>query len=313
MLPITPMIKGDFHYATSRGRICIMVRNLDDVQNQEDSLQMYIMKFGLVVQLLYTLSFVRRIRKYVLRQCPGKKLSSIGRYPRNVVDLRWEFSCSVLGSCFPGLDYVVRKISMTQTPKFTFFVNFVLLDSVHYLFFIIFFWSVSRQLIPSKTPTQQKCYFYISPRPQYLEPRRSEEMVASLRELKRVINVSEHNFFPNIPLLVRDFVSEGDRQYRVTNYVSTRRADTSCQRRNGIRLETSNIDKLFKIDRTFKIDKTSQIDKTSKIDLTCQNMQDQTVFPVQLKKNPEALDDLFKPCSSTKTFKPNSRFNYMHW
>ena len=117
MLPITPMIKGDFHYATSRGRICIMVRNLDDVQNQEDSLQMYIMKFGLVVQLLYTLSFVRRIRKYVLRQCPGKKLSSIGR---------------------------------------------------------------------------------------------SEEMVASL-SLKRVINVSEHHFFPNIPLVQRDIVSEGDK------------------------------------------------------------------------------------------------------
>ena len=250
---------------------------------------MYIMKFGLVVQLLYTLSFVRRIRKYVLGQCPGKNLSSIGRYRRNVVDLRWEFWCSVLGSCFPGLDYVVRKISMTQTPKFAFFVNFVLLDSLLYLFFIIFFFSVSRLPIPSKKVAQQKRSFYVSPQPQqYLEPRRSEEITASL-VLNRVINVGEHQFFPNI-LLVREIVlSEDNRQHRVTNYVSTRKNDAFHRKRNELWLETSNIDKTFKIDK------------------------------IQLKENSKVVEsysnhaNLIEPCSSTKAFQSTSRFNYMHW
>ena len=289
-----------------------MLRNLDDVQKKEDSLQMYIMKFGLVVQLLYTLSFVRRIRKYVLGQCPSENLSSIGRYRRNVVNLRWEFWCSVLGSCFPGLDYVVRKISMTQTPKFAFIVNFVLLDSMLYLFFIIFFWSVNRQEIPSKKAAAKRCPFYVSYQPKYLEPRRLKQIAPSLAP-ESVINVSENLFFPNIPL-VREIVpfSEGNRQYRVTSYVSTRRDDTLHQRRNGVRLKTSEIDK------TFKINKTSKIDKTYKVYKTCKNMQDRPVCTVQLNDAPEVLkshsdhdNNLLEPCSSKKTFKSTGRFNYM--
>ena len=295
-----------------------MAGNLDDVQEKEDSLQMYIMKFGLVVQLLYTLSFVRRIRKYVLGQCPGNNLSSIGRYRRNVVDLRWEFWCSVLGSSFPGLDYVVRKISMTQTPKFAFFVNFVLLDSMLYLFFIIFFFSVSRLPIPSKKKAQQKCSFYVFPQPQeYLEPRRSEQIKPSL-VLKKVINVGEHQFFPKILLVREVFLSEDKRQHRVTNYVSTRKNDAFRQRRHGFWLETSNIDKIFKIDKTIQIDNTFQIDKTVKIDKILKVDKTSQADKVQLNVTPEVIesdlnhDNLFKPCSSTKAIHSTSIFNYLH-
>ena len=158
---VRPMIRGDFHYATSRGRICIMVTNISGTEdNEEDTLQMFIIKFIAVVQLVYTLRFVRRIRKYVLGQCPRNILSSIGRYPRNVVNLRLEFWCSVLGSCFPSLDYAVRRISMNQTPAFAFFVNFVLLDGLLYLFFVGLFFALSRNEVPSKRVTPEN-YFIV--------------------------------------------------------------------------------------------------------------------------------------------------------
>ena len=196
---------------------------------------MFIMKFGLVVQLVYTLRFVKRIRKYVLGQCPGKKVSSIGKYRRNVVNLGCEFWCSVLGSCFPGLDYAVRKISMNQTPEFVFLVNFVLLDGAFYLFFVTLFFALSRDYIPSKELIPDKCFFYVS-WPKHLEPRRSSHIVSSLalQENTPPINVS----FPVIPLVRRIVLTSKGRQYKIINYVSTRKADLLLKRRNGPWLET---------------------------------------------------------------------------
>ena len=299
MFPITPMIKGDFHFATSRGRICIMIGHLDDVEEQEDSLQMYIMKFGLVVQFLYTLSFVKRIRKYVFGQCPGNNFSSIGRYRRNIVNLRWEFWCSVLGSCFPGVDYVVRKISMSQNPTFAFIVNFVLLDSVLYLFFMVFFLSVRREPIPSKEEAPKKCSFYVS-KPRYLEPRRSKQIASSLALEERLISVRKCQF-PNIPLIRKTVPQpEGNMKYRVTNYISTKTADHGNQQmRNGAWLETCAREKLFK------------------------NCATQSVCPVQLKSvcsvqlngNPDVIESHLKQnnpsCSSKQTCKSNCRFIYI--
>ena len=232
---VAPIIKGEFLLATSRGRICILVTNVDGSEDQEEEMQMFIMKFVLVLQVVYALRFVKRIRKYVLGQCPGRKLSSIGKYRRNVVNLGCEFWCSVLGSCFPGIDYTVRKISMNQNPELVFLVNFVLLDGAFYLFFVTLFFALSRDYIPSKELIPDKCFFYVS-WPKHLEPRRSSHIVSSLalQENTPPINVS----FPVIPLVRRIVLTSKGRQYKIINYISTRKADLLLKRRNGPWLET---------------------------------------------------------------------------
>ena len=304
-----------------------MIGHLDDVEEKEDSLQMYIMKFGLVVQFLYTLSFVKRIRKYVFGQCPGNNFSSIGRYRRNIVNLRWEFWCSVLGSCFPGVDYVVRKISMSQNPTFAFIVNFVLLDSVLYLFFVIFFLSVRREPIPSKEEAPKKCSFYVS-KPRYLEPRRSKQIASSLALEERLISVRKCQF-PNIPLIRKTVPQpEGNMKYRVTNYISTKTEDHGNQQmRNGVWLETCAREKLFKNCATQSVCpvqlngnlKTNPNPKTK----TMTNCATQSVCPVQLKSvcsvqlngNPDVIESHLKhnnpSCSSKQTCKSNCRFIYI--
>ena len=285
MFAVRPMIKGDFHYATSRGRICIMVTNISGTEDkEEDSLQMFIIKFSSVVQLVYTLRFVRRIRKYVLGQCPRNILSSIGRYRRNIVNLRLEFWCSVLGSCFPGLDYAVRRISMNQTPAFAFFVNFVLLDGLLYLFFVSLSFALSRYDIPSKGVIQEKYFFYVS-RPQHLEPRRSGHILTS--SLTEDSNVSESPF-PRIPYVRKIVLPTKGQQYKVINYVSTREAG-AVQRpgRNGVWSETSRREKKYK---------------------RCQLVEH---FQPEFNDVARTHSCLSKPCSlSTKTFYVNGRFNY---
>ena len=285
MFAVRPMIKGDFHYATSRGRICIMVTNISGTEDkEEDSLQMFIIKFSSVVQLVYTLRFVRRIRKYVLGQCPRNILSSIGRYRRNIVNLRLEFWCSVLGSCFPGLDYAVRRISMNQTPAFAFFVNFVLLDGLLYLFFVSLSFALSRYDIPSKGVIQENYFFYVS-RPQHLEPRRSGHILTS--SLTEDSNVSESPF-PRIPYVRKIVLPTKGQQYKVINYVSTREAG-AVQRpgRNGVWSETSRREKKYK---------------------RCQLVEH---FQPEFNDVARTHSCLSKPCSlSTKTFYVNGRFNY---
>ena len=291
MFAVTPIIRGDFHYATSRGRICIMVTNIGDSEEKEDSLKIFIMKFGLVVQLVYTLRFVKRIRKYVLGQCPRNILSSIGRYRRNVLNLRLEFWCSVLGSCFPGLDYTLRKVSMNQTPAFAFFVNFVLLDGLLYLFFVSLFFALSRHDVPSKEVILENYFFYVS-HPQQLEPRRSSHIVSS-SPLQGVSEVSESPF-PYIPFVRKVVLPAKGRQYKVMNYVSTRDADRQPGK-NGLWSETS---------------------RREKIDKRCRLVQVEPFHPVRSGFNDAARtyssqDDLSKPCSSSsKTFDVNGRFNY---
>ena len=176
----TPIFRGNIYQSNSRGRICALLANQDDVlDDQEDSVKTSYTKFGLIVQLFYTIRFVRRIRRFVKGQCPRNILSSIGKYRRNVANLYWEFWCSVLWSFFPSIDFTLRKISMAYIPHFAFFVNFVLIDSVLYLFFIVLFLALCQSDIPSKAEMSKKRPFYVTD-PKRLEPRRSTPNTCSL-------------------------------------------------------------------------------------------------------------------------------------
>ena len=39
MFALTSMVKGDSQFSTSKGKICVMVRNLDEIQDKENTLQ----------------------------------------------------------------------------------------------------------------------------------------------------------------------------------------------------------------------------------------------------------------------------------
>ena len=274
----TPIFRGNIYQSNSRGRICALLVNQDDVlDDQEDSVKTSFTKFGLIVQLFYTIRFVRRIRRFVKGQCPRNILSSIGKYRRNVANLYWEFWCSVLWSFFPSIDFTLRKISMAYIPHFAFFVNFVLIDSVLYLFFIVLFLALCQSDIPSKAELTKKHYFYVTD-PKHLEPRRSTPNKCSLQgqKEKRVTNYR----FPHIPLVRRTVLSSKGKQFKVINYVSTGETNNLPLNRKSIWLETARCEnyckpRLLQVE-PFKLNQNSDFVSDSNLSNICSSPE--TVF-----------------------------------
>ena len=167
--PIEPMIKGGFPQNTFSGQVCLL--KIEDEQLEENFKKGFLVRFSQVVQIIYTLRFLRQVNKFVGGQCPAGKMCSIGKYRRNVFGLKETFWAALLGSFFPILDYFVRFLSRTLSKRRAFYVNFIVLDSLVHLFYVSILLFSQKQDIPSIEETPRRVVFYVS-KPARLEPRR---------------------------------------------------------------------------------------------------------------------------------------------
>ena len=166
---ITPLIKGAFPQNTIRGKICLL-------RGEEVSAKGFLIRLPQLVQMSYTLRFVHKANSFVEGQCPGGKMCAIGKYRRNVLSLKSTFWAALSGSIFPSLDYSVRFLTRSLSKWPAFYVNFIFLDSLLYLFYIILFLVSQVEAIPSVVETPRRTTFYVS-KPRQLEPRRSYQPV----------------------------------------------------------------------------------------------------------------------------------------
>ena len=174
--PITPIIKGGFPQNTFRGQVCLLQEKNE--KNQENFKKGFLERFPQVVEIIYTMRFVRQVNKFVDGQCPGRKMSSIGKYRRNILGLQSTFWAALFGAFFPLLDYFVRFLSRTLTKWQAFYVNFVILDSIVYLFYVSILVVAWMHHIPNLKETPRRIVFYVS-KPQKLEPRRCCDVVSN--------------------------------------------------------------------------------------------------------------------------------------
>ena len=166
---MTPLIKGAFPQNTIRGKICLL-------KEEEVSAKGFLIRLPQLVQMSYTLRFVHKANSFVEGQCPGGKMCAIGKYRRNVLSLKSTFWAALSGSIFPSLDYSVRFLTRSLSKWPSFYVNFIFLDSLLYLFYIILFLVSQVEAIPSVMETPRRTTFYVS-KPRQLEPRRSYQPV----------------------------------------------------------------------------------------------------------------------------------------
>ena len=166
---ITPLIKGAFPQNTIRGKVCLL-------KEEEVSAKGFLIRLPQLVQMSYTLRFVHKANSFVEGQCPGGKMCAIGKYRRNVLSLKSTFWAALSGSIFPSLDYSVRFLTRSLSKWPAFYVNFIFLDSLLYLFYIILFLVSQVEAIPSVVETPRRTTFYVS-KPRQLEPRRSYQPV----------------------------------------------------------------------------------------------------------------------------------------
>ena len=169
--PITPIIKGGFPQNTFRGQVCLIQEKIEKNQWEEDFKKGFLERFPQVVEIIYTWRFVRQVNRFVDGQCPGGKMCSIGKYRRNILGLQMTYWAALCGASFPLLDYFVRFLSRTLGKWQAFYVNFIILDSIVYFFYVSIFVVAQMQYIPSIEETPRRTVFYVS-KPQKLEPRR---------------------------------------------------------------------------------------------------------------------------------------------
>ena len=165
--PITPMIKGIFPEKTFRGKVCL----LQHLQDEEIYKKDFLSRCFIVIQIFYATRFLFRMNRYINGRCPGGKMCSIGKYRRNIVGLNPTFWFGVSGSCFLLLQNLVRILTHGLSRWQAFYANFILLDSLIYLFYISIFCFACIEDIPSVSETSKTVVFYVS-RPTVLEPRR---------------------------------------------------------------------------------------------------------------------------------------------
>ena len=122
--PVTPIIKGRYPQGTPLGEICLQNIISNDGKKNENHPRLLLAFVMLIIQLIYTILFYWRIRRYVQRY--GEKLCAIGKYKRNCKTLKSSTCASILGCCFPNLIFVFRDV----IPREETFAQFV----VHFLF-----------------------------------------------------------------------------------------------------------------------------------------------------------------------------------
>ena len=176
--PITPMIRGIFPENTFRGKVCLLqdLKSGDENAKGEIYKKDFLARFFLVIQIFYASRFLYRMTRYINGQCPAGKMCSIGKYQRNVLGLESTFWAGLSGSCFMLLQNIVRIVTEQNLNRWdAFYANFILLDSLIYLFYIsIFSFACSLKDIPSVSDTPRKVVFYVS-RPREWEPRRPKQ------------------------------------------------------------------------------------------------------------------------------------------
>ena len=152
----------------------------DEKEDAEIYKKDFFARFCIVIQIFYTVKFYFRMTR-CNGQCPGGKMSSIGKYRRNILGLETTFWAGVSGSCFLLLQNLVRFVSVNYLSRWhAFYANFIMLDSLIFLFYVSIFCFVCLKDIPSVSDPPRKIVFYVS-RPTVLEPRRPRNQVAGQR------------------------------------------------------------------------------------------------------------------------------------
>ena len=195
----------------------------------------FFVRFFLLIQIFYSVRFFYRMTRYTKGQCPRGKMSSIGKYQRNILGLKSTFWAGVSGSLFPLIQNILRTVTEHALSRWhAFYANFIILDSLLYLFYISIFLVASLKDVPSVSDPPRKTTFYAS-RPTKLEPRRPKTQF-KVSGLPPVPNSSSTQIvkregFEEVQMMQKIVKSSfgGPQQHLVTIY----RSPSSCGQKKG--------------------------------------------------------------------------------
>ena len=168
---ITPIMLGNFPTQNSyRKQLCLGVLVFE--KNEKDK-NPFGTRITMVLAVFYILRFVHKVKSFVHGQCPGGKISSIGKFQRNVISLRMTSFIALILHCFFFVLTFMRELTQNLDKSKAFFVNFVVLDGFVYLLAFCIFIFARNHDMPTRKDAAKNVDFYVS-KVQVLQPRRPE-------------------------------------------------------------------------------------------------------------------------------------------
>lgn len=177
LVPFVPVLSGTFPWNTYRDQLCL--GDLPDGENKTLSKIPHYLVFGfkMVLLTIYAVKIIHRVTRYVDGQCPGQKMSSIGKYQRNVMGLRETFFMFLILHCLGFIILGFRLIAKKMDKSNAFLVN-LLCESLMFLFYIAVFIFASRKDVPTRKEASQNVIFNKS-KVKVLQPRRDSDFYFS--------------------------------------------------------------------------------------------------------------------------------------
>jgi hypothetical protein len=171
---LLPFINGTFH-ETVRVKTCLLQNFSEQDINQFIEFKSLLLKVTIpVITLVYMKIFTLRVNRFMSGLCPGKKMSCIGIYRRNVIDLNLTLKLSYFFFLNP-ICYVflaiatVKYLDNTYSNTTIFWIWSIrgfLFDM--FVFLLPFYFELCEESIDEKRIT----VFYVRKPPTVLEPRR---------------------------------------------------------------------------------------------------------------------------------------------
>ena len=168
LVPFIPFLSGTFPWSTRRGQLCLGDLAFGENKNITKISQHCFFCFKMVILAFYGVRYFHKVKKYLHGQCPRQKMSSIGKYQRNIIGLSTTCLIFVLLHCFALAILFFRLFAKNMDVSIAFCVNLIC-ESFLYLVYLAIFIFVRRGDLPTRK--EARCVeFNIAKKA--LEPRR---------------------------------------------------------------------------------------------------------------------------------------------
>ena len=174
LVPFVPLLSGTYPVDTYRGQLCLGA--LTDGENDKSSgfSQHIFFAFKMFTLAFYGVRYFKRVNKYVHGHCPGQKLSSIGKYPRNIIGLQETLFITFILLCLAFAILIFRLTAKNLDKSNAFLVNLICESCLHLLYFSVFIFARSKDMPTRKQAA--RCVEFNTSKVKTLQPRRPRDL-----------------------------------------------------------------------------------------------------------------------------------------
>ena len=174
LVPFVPLLSGTYPWNTYRGQLCLGA--LADGENDKSTefTQHLFFAFKMLTLAFYGVKYFQRVNKYVHGHCPGRKMSSIGKYPRNIIGLQETLFIILILHCFAFAILIFRLTAKNLDKSNAFLVNLICESCLHSIYFSVFIFARSKDMPTRKQAA--RCVKFNTSKVKTLQPRRPHDM-----------------------------------------------------------------------------------------------------------------------------------------